>query len=299
MYDVVVIGAGPAGLSAAVYLARSRFQTLVLGEPQASRLWRAKEIENYLGFPNGVSGRELLELGLTQVRRFGAEVRGDEVVAIRFEESLTVQTAGGEKYPVGAVVLTTGVANKPSGIIGEDRLVGQGISYCVVCDGFFFRDQPVAVVGPGNFAASEALEMLTFTRQVTLFSNGQTFGISPELLARLDAEGIQRRAEKVAEFVGEPRLEGLRLETGEVVPAKGAFMALGTASSLDFARSLGVEIQNNAIVIDREGRTNVPGVYAAGDCTGGALQVAKAVGEGCSAAMAAIPHLRELRQSKT
>lgn len=292
MYDVVVIGAGPAGLSAAVYLARSRLQTLVLGSQESTRLWRAKEIDNYLGFPNGIAGRELLDLGTQQAKRFGAEFCQEEVVAIRYEEPFSIQAASGEKWQTRAVILTTGIANKPSGIAGEESLVGQGISYCVVCDGFFFRNQPVAVVGPGNFAASEALELLPFTRQVTLFSNGRPFALSQEMEDRLAAEGIGKRTEKVLEFVGDGRLEGLRLETGEVAPVKGAFMALGTASSLDFARSLGVLIESNSVVIDRDGRTNVPGVFAAGDCTGGPLQVAKAVGEGCSAALAIIVDLR-------
>ncbi|MCL4534788.1 MAG: FAD-dependent oxidoreductase [Bacteroidetes bacterium] len=293
MHDAVVIGAGPAGLSAAIYLARSRLKTLVVGSPETARLWRAKEIDNYLGFPNGITGRELLDLGTEQARRFGAEFCREEVVGIRFEEPFSVQAASGEKWPARAVVLTTGVAAKPSGIAREEELVGQGISYCVVCDGFFFRNQPVAVVGPGNFAASEALELLPFTRQIILFSNGRPFSLNQEMEARLAEEGIGKRTEKVLEFVGDGRLEGLRLETGEVVPVNGAFMALGTASSLDFARSLGVLIENNAVVIDRDGRTNVPGIFAAGDCTGGALQVAKAVGEGCSAALAAIAHLRQ------
>jgi thioredoxin reductase (NADPH) len=185
------------------------------------------------------------------------------------------------------------VANKPSGIAGETRLTGQGISYCAICDAFFFRNKPVAVVGHRGFAATEALELLPFTRNVTLFSNGQPFDLSPEMEARLIADGIKQRTEKVLEFLGEQKLEGLKLENGETVSVAGAFMALGAASSLDFARSLGVLIENNAVTIDRDGRTNVPGIFAAGDCTGGVLQVAKAVGEGCTAALAAITYLRE------
>jgi thioredoxin reductase (NADPH) len=293
MYDSIVIGAGPAGLSAAVYLARARLKTLVLGDPQSSRLWRAKEIENYLGFPDGVSGQELIDFGVEQAQRFGAEFKQDEVVAIRQEDGISVLTASGQKWSSRTILLATGIANKPSGIPGELRLIGQGISYCTICDAFFFRSKPVAVIGHRNFAASEALELLPFTQQITIFSNGQPFNLSSDLEERLEAHGIGRRTEKVLEFAGETRLEGIKLETGDVVPVAGAFMALGAASSLDFARSLGVSIENNVLVIDRDGHTNVPGVFAAGDCTGGVLQVAKAAGEGCVAALGAITYCKE------
>lgn len=293
MYDVIVIGVGAAGSSAGIYIARARLKTLMIGDPASSRLARAHSIDNYLGFPDGISGSTLIELGFAQAQRFGAEVVLGEVVSIKPEEPFAVELATGERFESASIVLATGTSSKSSGIKNETELTGRGVSYCVTCDAFFYRGKRVVVIGDGNFAAKETLELLPFTRDVTLCSNGKAFEISDSLRAELAQVGVVLADYRVSEFLGNEKLEGLRLTTGETVPADGVFIAMGTASSLDFARTLGIEIEGNAIVIDREGHTNFPGIFAAGDCTGGALQAAKAVGEGCVAGLSAVSFVRK------
>lgn len=292
MYDVVIIGAGPAGLSAAIYCARGRLNTLVIGDSAQSRVSKTDVIDNYLGFPNGISGKELVELGMTQARRFGAQIVRGEVVSVTPLDTFEVELADGAKHQAKAIILATGVSSKPSGIRREEEFVGKGVSYCANCDAFFFRDKRVAIIGSANLAAKEALELLPHTRDVTIFSHGQDFAVSPNLLKELKTESVPLRSEKIVEFVGGDQLESLRLETGELWPTDGAFLAIGTASSLDFARTLGLQIDKNYIVVDAEGKTNFPGVFAAGDCTGPPLQIAKGVGQGCSAAISAMSYVR-------
>jgi thioredoxin reductase (NADPH) len=297
MHDVIVIGVGPAGASAAVYAARARLKTLAVGDPQKCRLARAHSIENYVGFPEGIAGADLVSLGIQQAKRFGTEVIQDEVVGIKLEDTFVVELAGGGRYPGAAIVLATGTSSKSTGIANEEQLTGRGVSYCVTCDAFFFRDKKVMVIGQANFAAKETLELLAFTKDVILCSNGTSFEVSEPLLSELRAKGVTFETYELAEFLGTDRFEGVRLKTEEVVPVDGVFIALGTASSLDFARTLGVEIEGSNIVIDRDGRTNFPGIFAAGDCTGGALQVAKAVGDGCVAGLSAVAYVRERRKA--
>lgn len=293
IYDVVIVGAGAAGLSAAVYTARGGLKTLVLGDPMKSRVALGRHFDNYLGFPEGISGVELMERSAAQARRFGADIRQGEVVGLMPGNLFKVELADGEHFEGKAVILATGVAGKPSGVKREDELLGQGVSHCVVCDGFFYRDRKVALIGHANYAAKEALELLAYTRHVTVFSNGRAFAMDEKLKERLQAEGIAMREERVVEFTrDESGLTGMLLQSGELFPAEGAFIALGTAGSADFARTLGVELDGNSIVVDRLGRTGYPGIFAAGDCTGGPQQVAKAVGEGCLAGLSAIGYVK-------
>ncbi len=293
IYDVVIVGAGAAGLSAAVYTARGGLKTLVLGDPMKSRVALGRHFDNYLGFPEGISGVDLMERSAAQARRFGADIRKGEVVGLIPGNLFKVELADGEHFDGKAVILATGVAGKSSGIKGEDELLGQGVSHCVVCDGFFYRDKKVALIGHANYAAKEALELLTYTRDVAIFSNGRPFAIDANLKARLDAEGITLREERVLEFTrDESGLTGMLLHSGESYPAEGVFIALGTAGSTDFALTLGIELDGNAIVVDRQGRTSYPGIFAAGDCTGEPQQMAKAVGEGCLAGLSAIAYVK-------
>ncbi|MCL5959511.1 MAG: FAD-dependent oxidoreductase, partial [Chloroflexi bacterium] len=202
MYDVIVIGVGAAGSSAGIYIARARLKTLMIGDPASSRLARAHSIDNYLGFPDGISGSTLIELGFAQAQRFGAEVVLGEVVSIKPEEPFAVELATGERFESASIVLATGTSSKSSGIKNETELTGRGVSYCVTCDAFFYRGKRVVVIGDGNFAAKETLELLPFTRDVTLCSNGKAFEISDSLRAELAQVGVVLADYRVSEFLG-------------------------------------------------------------------------------------------------
>ncbi|MCL5957921.1 MAG: NAD(P)/FAD-dependent oxidoreductase [Chloroflexi bacterium] len=301
MYDVIVVGAGPAGLSAAVYCARGRLETLVIGKSVESRSSKAHVIDNYFGFPNGISGKELISLGAEHARRFGAKIIDSEVVAIkppqRFveqSEHFEVELAGTERLTAKAIILATGVGSKPSGIAQEDHFVGKGVSYCADCDGFFYRNKRVAVIGSGNYAAKEAVELLPNTSEVTIFSQGRPFAFSEQLSRDLSQTPIKLRTDKVLEFAGDEQLGLLKLDSGEMWPVDGAFLALGMASSADFARTLGLQLEKGFIAVDKDRMTNCPGLFAAGDCTGPPLQVAKCVGDGCVAALSAMAWIRHM-----
>src|SRR3990172_1846645 len=190
MYDVIIIGAGMAGLSAAIYVSRAKMKVLIIGIPEKSRLGKAHSIENYLGFPEGISGMELLHKGLAQAQRFGTEFKPGEVVAIKQEDNFVVELANEERHEAIALILATGTSNKTSGIKKESELRGKGVSYCGVCDGLFYGDGKVVVIGNKNFAAKEALEITPFTKDLTIFSNGKEFEIGPELMAELEREGV-------------------------------------------------------------------------------------------------------------
>ncbi len=291
-YDVVIIGGGPAGLSAGIYTARANRRTLILDKPEGSTLLKVEEIENYFGFPDGITGRELLELGRRQARRFGAEIREEEVVAIKPGDGVYIVETPAAEYEGRGIIIATGVKRERANIRGLQEYEGRGVSYCVTCDGFFFRGAKVGVLGSGDYAAKEALELLSYTKDVCILTNGEELQVSPKLRQEVDAKGIEVVEEKVEELVGGETLEGVRLADGSVRELKGLFVAVGTSGAVDFARTLGIMTEGSAIVVDSRQSTGVPRVYAAGDCTGGSRQVAVAVGEGANAALNLLGELR-------
>jgi thioredoxin reductase (NADPH) len=291
-YDVIVIGAGPAGLTAAVFTARARLRTLVFSKPGEGMIHEAVSVGNYLGC-DGWSGERFLAAGVAQVRKYGAEVLDAEVVhAERRGELFAVKTHDQREFEGKALVIATGESYVSSGVEGEKAFTGRGVAFCVACDGPLFRGKRVAVIGNGSYAAEEALELLAHTKDVAVFSNGREFELSPEFRAALERAGVPLRKEQVLAFRGEKFLQELELEGGQRLPFQGAFVALGTATAFAFAYKLGLERgPANELVINRDGETNVPGVYAAGGCTGGNAQIAKSAGEGCNAAVAIIKRL--------
>jgi thioredoxin reductase (NADPH) len=293
-FEVAVVGRGPAGLSAAIYTGRASFSTVVIGgQPK----WLEHRIDNYFGFPEGVLGQELLEAGTKQAERFGAEVRDEMVLDIRWGERFCVVTRGGE-FEAPALLIATGVSRRRAKVAGLAEFEGRGVSYCVSCDGFFFKDKPVAVLGEGDYAAAKALELLHYTRQVTLCTDAKPRAVSEALARRLGEEGISVREEKVAAVTGSEAVSGLSFEQGPPLVVEGVFVAIGEASSTDFAKTLGLETSGNYIVVDSQQKTNIPGIWAAGDCTGRHLQIATAVGDGAVAACGIIAFLREKKRSR-
>jgi thioredoxin reductase (NADPH) len=292
-YEVIVIGCGPAGLSAAIYLGRAKVKTLLVGKSERSQLVKAHNIENYFGFPLGIPGKELLARGIRQAKKFGVTIVQREVVnADKTATGFTVKLGNGERHSAKILIIATGTPIKLSGIRNESELTGKGVHYCVECDGAFYKDKKVAVVGNGNHAAEDALDLCVFTKKVSIISNAEGFSFSPEMEEQLKKRNIRLIDARVIEFSGKKFLESVLLENNKKIAFNGVFMACGTASALDFAAKLGLEIQDNILVIDKNNMTNVEGIFAAGNCCGKCRQVAKNVGDGCNAAVNAIRYLR-------
>ena len=286
MANVVIIGSGPAGVSAALYTARAGIDTTVLTRGSGA-LARAEGIENYYGVPGPVSGAELERRGIEGAKAVGVKFVEAEAVGLTFTDKLTVETLSGD-YPADAVILATGASRTAPPIPGLKALEGHGVGYCATCDAFFYRGKDVAVMGSGEYALHEASALLSLAKSVTLLTGGAplTANFPPEIAVR---------TEKVEAILGEEagKVTGVRLAGGEELALDGVFVALGVAGSTALARKMGAEVDGNRIVVDEHMMTTIPGLFAAGDCTGGLLQVAKAVYEGAMAGNEAAKALRK------
>lgn len=296
--DVIIIGAGPAGLSAAIYTSRAGLKTVVFGLPYRSNACRAHVIENYFGREKSVSGAELIAAGRRQAEKCGARLVEREAADIAQETdgSFTV-TDGGGRYSAKAVIICAGFGFKPSGIKNENNYLGRGVSYCVNCDGPFFKNKKIAVIGNAGFAACEALNLTLYSGNIAILSHGQPFDLLARIKKNLRAKKIALwKTVKITEFNGKGRLEEIKFADGRKMSFDGVFMAVGIAGAADFANKLGLKRTgtNNAFISAQAGtgETNVKGIFAAGDCTGGNAQIAKSVGEGCNAAVAVIKFLK-------
>lgn len=293
--DVIIVGCGPAGLSAAIYTSRAQLKTLIFGDPEKGNIRKAHSIANYLGFPQGTTGPELSKLGLEQAKKFETEHILSEIVDISPEDdgTFTLKDDRQEKYGCKAVIISTGLSYTLSGIKNEQEFTGKGVSYCVNCDGFFFRNKKLCVIGDGNYAAEEAIQLLNYTKDITIVSHGKEFVMNDQIKEHLKQNNIRMvKTERVKEIAGTSCAERLIFSDGTEMVFDGLFMAIGTAGATDFAKKLGIETEGGYIKIDAHGNTNIKGIYGAGDCTGGAPQVATSVGGGCNAALSAIKFIR-------
>ena len=283
MPEIVIIGSGPAGVSAALYAARAGAKTTVLTRGHGA-LDRAELIQNYYGFAEPISGAELERRGIEGAKAVGVEFVTTEAVGLTYTDRLTVETLAGD-FPADAVILATGASRAAPRIPGLAGLEGHGVSYCATCDAFFYRGKDVAVLGSGEYALHEAQALLPVVKSVTLLTGGAP------LTAQFPPEAAVR-TEPVEAILGEERVTGVRLSGGKTLEVSGVFVAQGVAGSTALARKLGAEVEGNRIVVDERMQTTLPGLYAAGDCTGGLLQVAKAVYEGAVAGTEAAKAVR-------
>ena len=283
-YQAVIIGGGPAGVSAALYLARANIKTAIV-ENGPGALARAHKIENFYGI--AASGLKLYAEGLEQARSLGVDIIQDEVLAVEYYDSfvLTLKHQA-EPLPAPALILATGTKNVTLNLPGLVELEGKGISYCAVCDGFFFRKKKLAVLGHGAFALHEAEYLRHIAAEVTVLTNGQDDSAAK-------AAGFATITTPVTAVTGSERLQAVRFADGSELEVSGLFIALGTADSTDMARKLGAQLDGRFIKVDADGATNIPGLFAAGDCIGGLKQVAKAVHDGARAGLATIKFLRK------
>ncbi len=283
MPEIVIIGSGPAGVSAALYAARAGAKTTVLTRGHGA-LDRAELIQNYYGFAEPISGAELERRGIEGAKAVGVEFVTTEAVGLTYTDRLTVETLAGD-FPADAVILATGASRAAPRIPGLAGLEGHGVSFCATCDAFFYRGKDVAVLGSGEYALHEAQALLPVVKSVTLLTGGAP------LTAQFPPE-VAVRTEPVEAILGEERVTGVQLPGGETLEVSGVFVAQGVAGSTALARKLGAEVEGNRIVVDERMQTTLPGLYAAGDCTGGLLQVAKAVYEGAVAGTEAAKAVR-------
>lgn len=295
MEKVIIIGAGPAGISAALYTARSNLKPLLINNGIGA-LAKADKIENYYGLEQPISGSELYKRGIEQAKALGVRIIDAQVLGITGFDTFTVQTTAGN-FDTVSVILATGGKRTTPGIPGIREFEGRGVSYCAVCDAFFYRNREVAVIGNSDFALHEAEELRNVTPSVTIYTNGKEPEFSRE-------HSIAVNTMKIQSVEGQDTVSGLRMEsdvsaTGKEAgkdsfyPADGVFVALGTAGSAEIARQMGAELTDKGnIKVNAEMETTIPGLFAAGDCTGGLLQVSKAVYEGSMAGISAGKYVR-------
>ena len=281
MKKVIVIGGGPAGISAAIYAKRGGAEVTVF-TMGGGALEKADKIENYYGFPGGISGTDLIAAGEKQAQELGIELCRAEVVGLEYSEEFRVTAVAETDLEVqkeitataNVVIVAMGSPRKVPPVENIKEFEGRGVSYCAICDGFFFRGKDVAVLGSGEYAKHEAEVLKPIAGSVTM--------IPEEDAAAVEGDGE-------SEF---SPLQKVLLKDGSSLEVSGLFVASGSAGSADLARKLGAMTEGNKILVDENMATNVPGLFAAGDCTGGLMQVAKAVHEGAAAGLAAVKFLR-------
>lgn len=306
---VIIIGSGPAGYTAALYLARAGYNPLVIAGAltPGGQLMNTTEVENYPGFVDGILGPDLMEAMQKQAEKFGAQIILTDVVSVDFKDDLkTVTTDDGETYTANAVIISTGSQVRKLGVPGEQEYSGRGVSYCATCDGFFFRGKPIVVIGGGDSAFEEALFLTRFGSSVTLIHRRDSFRASKIMIDRA------RKNEKI-KFVLNSVVQSINgsnedaqsvtvknVVTGETqdIEASGIFVAIGHLPSTSFL--------NNSIALNADGtisvqgastKTSIPGIFAAGDVVDSVYrQAISAAGMGCRAALDAQAYLNDLSE---
>lgn len=272
------------GISASIYAKRGNLNPLVIYKDKSS-LEKTEKIDNYYGFENGVDGKKLYEDGINQAKNLNIDVKNEEVIKIEFAEKGYTVTTSKDKYDSKTIILATGNKKNTPNIKGIKEFEGKGISYCAICDGFFYRDKNVVVIGSGNYAVSETNDLINITKEITILTNGKE---TPEIRA----ENVKINDKEIREIRGEEKAEEIEFTDNSRIKTDGIFIAEGIAGSLEFAKKLGIITKNNKIIVNEKMETNVPGIYACGDCTGGLLQISKAVYEGTIAGLEVIKYLK-------
>ncbi|MFV0493751.1 thioredoxin-disulfide reductase [Mycobacterium sp.] len=304
IHDVIVIGSGPAGYTAALYTARAQLKPLVFeGTSFGGALMTTTEVENFPGFREGITGPALMDEMREQALRFGADLRMEDIESVSLDGSVkSVVTAEGETFRARAIILAMGAAPRYLHVPGEQELLGRGVSSCATCDGFFFRDQDIAVIGGGDSAMEEATFLTRFARSVTLVHRREEFRASRIMLDRVRAnEKIAVVTNKAVVAVdGDQTVTGLRLRdtvTGEetALPVTGVFVAIGHEPRSALVRdAIDVDPDGYVLARGRTTSTSMDGVFAAGDVVDRTYrQAVTAAGSGCAAAIDAERWLAE------
>lgn len=295
VHDVIIIGSGPAGYTAAIYAARAQLKPLVFeGSQFGGALMTTTEVENYPGFREGITGPELMDEMREQALRFGADLRMEDVDAVDLTGPVKSVTVGDETHQARAVILAMGAAARHLGVPGEEALTGMGVSTCATCDGFFFRDEDIIVVGGGDSAMEEATFLTRFARSVTLIHRRDEFRASKIMLERARAnEKITFLTNtEITQIEGDPKVTGVRLRdtvTGDEskLDVTGVFVAIGHDPRSELVRGqIDLDDEGYVQVVGRTTATTLDGVFAAGDLVDHTYrQAITAAGSGCSAAI--------------
>jgi len=302
LYDVIIIGSGPAGLTAAIYTGRARLETLVIGGATwGGQLMLTSEVENFPGFPDGILGPELMSKMRKQAERFGAKILFEDVTSVDFSSRPFKISVGDKNFEAKAVIIATGASAKWLGLPSEARLRGRGVSSCATCDAPFFRDKKAVVVGGGDTAMDEALALAKYAREVTAVHRRDQLRASRILQERVFAnKKINFVWNSVVEdILGENRVEGVKLknvQTGEVTtfPTDAVFVAIGHKPNTDVFKEQVDLDEKGYIIVHDETRTSVEGVFAAGDIQDYRYkQAITSAGSGCRAALDAEKYLQE------
>lgn len=296
MYDLIIIGAGPAGLSAALYAARQQLNIIIITKNIGGQVLWSADVENYLGYEN-IVGTELSEKFLEHVKKYKIKMNEDEkVISINKKDKGFVVKTSKSNYETMAVIITSGKEPLKLGVPGEEKFLGKGVSYCATCDGLFFQGQDVAVIGGGNAGVDAALQLDKIVKKIYLIE------LADELKAdQISIEQCKKSKKievilktKVKEIFGKNTVEGIKVETGndeKEIKLDGVFIEIGSTPSVDFVKGL-KKNELNEIIVNNKNETNIPGLFAAGDVTDiPEKQIVVAAGEGCKAALSAFKFL--------
>ena len=292
--DVLVIGAGPAGIQAAIHAARKKVSTVIVGKPSNSAMYNA-DIVNYFGIEGAVIGSELLEAGIGQAKESGASFVEENVIsAERKDKKFFITTESGKEYTANAIVVATGISRVKLGIPGEKEFVGKGVSYCSVCDCSFYKGATVAVIGDETEAALSAELMSKYATNVYWITEKPK--AVKALVERAKLAGVVMKSSPAAEIRGDDKVTSLVLKDGTELPLDGVFIELGAKSAADLVMDMDLMPEiDDTIKVDEKCATKIPGLFACGDVIGKPWQVARAVGQGCMAGLAAADFLKGVK----
>ncbi len=271
MLDTIIIGSGPGGVSAAIYLKRAGLNVSVF-TTNNSALLKADKIENYYGVET-IDGKSLYNLGLIQLEKLEIPLYKEEVVNIEWGDVFTIET-NNSIYQAKTVIIATGISRTPLKIKNLDKFEGKGISYCATCDGFFYKNKRLGLIGNGNLAIHELNYLKDLTDDLTVFTNGE------EIVEEIEKLSLPVINDKIIEIKGNDKLEEIVLENNKTISLDGLFIAVGLSSGISFAKRLGLETNNNFLVVNDKYETNISGIYAIGDIVSKNMQVSKAVNDG-------------------
>lgn len=294
IYDTIILGAGPAGMTAAIYAARYKLKTLVISKDIGGVANLAHKIENWPGIVS-ITGQDLMQNFKKHVEALSVKIKQDEVV--KLSEGFEILTSSGKTFKSKSLILALGTVRRKLNIPGEDEFIGRGVSYCFTCDAVFFKNKTVCVVGGSNSAAMAALLLAEYSKKVYIIYRKDALRADPVLIERINKnkkiEILFNSA--IAKIIGTKFVEKIVLKEGKEMPMEGVFVEIGGLPSTGLAKQINVKLdENNFIITDADMQTNVPGVFAAGDVTNTPLdQIITACGDGAKAAYSAFNYLKK------